>query len=87
MQPLRIDEDTTLADEDEIHMAMVEFFEKWHKGADYLRTGIHDPDNNWLEIYENHDTFISMTADEEEENMFILQDVPQGKPGYRRLFG
>jgi len=23
----------------------------------------------------------------EEENMFILQDVPQGKPGYRRLFG
>jgi hypothetical protein len=24
---------------------------------------------------------------EEEENMFILQDVPQGKPGYRRLFG
>ena len=63
MQSLRIDEDTTLADEDEIHMAMVEFFEKWHKGADYLRTGIHDPDNNWLEIYENHDTFINMTAD------------------------
>ena len=24
---------------------------------------------------------------EEEENTFILQDVPQGKPGYRRLFG
>ena len=33
------------------------------QGADYLRTGIHDPDNNWLEIYENHDTFINMTAD------------------------
>ena len=33
MQSLRIDEDTTLADEDEIHMAMVEFFEKWHKGG------------------------------------------------------
>ena len=26
MQSLRLDEDNTLADEDEIHMAMVEFF-------------------------------------------------------------
>jgi hypothetical protein len=29
---------------------------------------------------------MSTCVEEEEENMFILQDVPRGKPGYRRLF-
>ena len=32
MQSLRLDEDNTLADEDEIHMAMVEFFENGTEG-------------------------------------------------------
>jgi hypothetical protein len=30
---------------------------------------------------------IVMCKKKEEENIFILQDVPQGKPGYGRLFG
>ena len=35
--------------------------EEWHRGDDYFRSEIHDPENDWLELYENHDKFIEMT--------------------------
>ena len=41
MKALRIDEDECIADDDEIHQAMVDFFEKWYQGDEHSSEGIH----------------------------------------------
>jgi hypothetical protein len=62
MKALRIDEETLIADDDDIHQAMLEFFEKWHHGDSHSNEGIHSADTDWLAVYENYDTFIDLTA-------------------------
>ena len=61
MKSLRIDEDVFIADDDDIHQAMVDFFEKWHHGDAHDNEGIHSPDTDWLSVYEDYDTYIEHT--------------------------
>ena len=52
LKSLRIDEDTFIADDDDIHTAMVDFFDKWHQGDVHSNEGIHSADTDWLSVYE-----------------------------------
>jgi hypothetical protein len=61
MKSLRIDEDNLIADDDEIHEAMADFFEKWHRGDVHCSEGIHSPEVDWLTVYENYEMFIELT--------------------------
>ena len=63
MKSLRIDEDTLIADDDEILERMRDWFEAWHRGEAKCRTGIHAPDTDWLAVYEDRDKFMKMTLE------------------------
>jgi len=63
MKSLRIDKDTLIADDDEILVRMRDWFEKWHKGEDQYSRGIHDPETDWLAVYEDREKFMAMTAE------------------------
>ena len=63
MKFLRIDKDTSMADEDEILEKMRDWFEAWHRGEAKYRTGIHAPDTDWLAVYEDRSKFMEMTLE------------------------
>ena len=63
MKSLRIDEDTLIADDDEILARMRDWFEAWHKGEAKYSTGIHDPATDWLSMYEDRSKFMEMTLE------------------------
>ena len=63
MKSLRIDEDTLIADDDEILERMRDWFEAWHRGEAQYRTGTHAPDTDWLAVYEDRDKFMEMTLE------------------------
>jgi hypothetical protein len=61
MKSLRIDEDTFIADDDDMHTAMVNFFAKWHQGDVHSSEGIHSAETDWLSVYEDYDTYTELT--------------------------
>ena len=63
MKSLRIDEDTLIADDDEILERMRDWFEAWHRGEAKYSTGIHAPDTDWLAVYEDRSKFMEMTLE------------------------
>ena len=42
---------------------MRDWFEAWHRGEAKYSTGIHAPDTDWLEVYEDRSKFMEMTLE------------------------
>ena len=83
MKALRIDDETLIADDDLIMDKMLEWFLDWHKSEDKYSTGIHSPDTNWLDVYENREMWMEMTAEcgAEEDLRGLIWDALQSTRG------